>query len=192
MDCSLPGSSVYGDSPGKNTEVGFHALLQGIFHTQGSKPRLLHLLHWQVGSLPLAPPGKPNPLSHPFFNLSITHWTPYWVPCSKHWIFLHHNWISRFTSLCAGEQRTKFSSVTLSSTQIKMWSKSTDSLWRLSLKSRTISFLCILSLCQVPDTGYLDAAAESLGVRALESTAFWSRGSWHWHTDAPVLLLGHP
>jgi len=30
--------------------------LQGIFPTQGSN---LHLLHWQVGSLPLAPPGKP-------------------------------------------------------------------------------------------------------------------------------------
>ena len=27
--------------------------------TQGSNPRLLHLLHWQVGSLPLLPPGKP-------------------------------------------------------------------------------------------------------------------------------------
>ena len=29
MDCSPPGSSVHGDSPGKNTGVGFHALLQG-------------------------------------------------------------------------------------------------------------------------------------------------------------------
>ena len=29
----------------KNTEVGFHALLQGIFLTQGSNPRLLCLLH---------------------------------------------------------------------------------------------------------------------------------------------------
>ena len=38
------------DSPGKNTGAGCHALLQGIFPTQGSKPRLLH---WQVGSLPL-------------------------------------------------------------------------------------------------------------------------------------------
>jgi len=28
MDCSLPGSSVHGDFPGKNTGVGFHALLQ--------------------------------------------------------------------------------------------------------------------------------------------------------------------
>ena len=34
MDCSPPGSSVYGDSPGKNTGVGCHALLQGIFPTQ--------------------------------------------------------------------------------------------------------------------------------------------------------------
>ena len=28
MDCSPPGSSVHGDSPGKNTGVGCHALLQ--------------------------------------------------------------------------------------------------------------------------------------------------------------------
>ena len=59
MDCSLPGSSVRGDSPGKNTGVGCHALLQGIFPTQGLNPHLLCLLHWQVGSLPLVPPGKP-------------------------------------------------------------------------------------------------------------------------------------
>ena len=43
------------DSPGKNTGVGYHALLQEIFPTQGSNPCLLHLLHWQVGSLPLVP-----------------------------------------------------------------------------------------------------------------------------------------
>ena len=42
MDCSLPGSSVHGDSPGKNTGVGCHALLQGIFPTQGSNPGLPH------------------------------------------------------------------------------------------------------------------------------------------------------
>ena len=41
MDHSLPGSSVHGDSPGKNTGVGYHALLQGIFPTQGSNPRLM-------------------------------------------------------------------------------------------------------------------------------------------------------
>ena len=38
--------------------MGCHALLQGIFPTQGSNPHLLCLLHWQAGSLPLAPPGK--------------------------------------------------------------------------------------------------------------------------------------
>ena len=38
--------------------VGCHALLQEVILTQGSKPRLLHLLHWQVSSLPLAPPRK--------------------------------------------------------------------------------------------------------------------------------------
>ena len=42
MDCSLPGSSFHGDSPGKNIGVGFHALLQGIFPTQGLHPGLLH------------------------------------------------------------------------------------------------------------------------------------------------------
>ena len=48
------------DSPGKNIGVGCHALLQGIFQTQGSNLRLLHLLHWQASSLPLAPLGKPK------------------------------------------------------------------------------------------------------------------------------------
>ena len=55
MDCSLPGSSW--DSPGKNTGVGCHFLLQAIFLTQGLNLRLLRLLHWQAGSLPL---GKPK------------------------------------------------------------------------------------------------------------------------------------
>ena len=40
-DCSSPGSSVHGDSPGKYTGVGCHALLQGIFPTQGSNLYLL-------------------------------------------------------------------------------------------------------------------------------------------------------
>ena len=41
------------DSPGKNTGVGCHFLFQEIFLTQGSNPHLLHLLHWQMDSLPL-------------------------------------------------------------------------------------------------------------------------------------------
>ena len=67
MDCSPPGSSVHGNSAGKNTGVGCHALLQMIF--PGSNPHLLCLLHRQAGFLllllfcfvlflPLVPPGK--------------------------------------------------------------------------------------------------------------------------------------
>ena len=37
------------DSPGKNTGVGCHAFLQGIFPIQGSNPHLLCLLCWQAG-----------------------------------------------------------------------------------------------------------------------------------------------
>ena len=42
MDCSLPGSFVRGDSPGKHTGMGCHALLQGIIQTQESNQGLLH------------------------------------------------------------------------------------------------------------------------------------------------------
>ena len=38
MDCRPPGSFVNEDSPGKNTGVGYHALLQGTFPTQGFNP----------------------------------------------------------------------------------------------------------------------------------------------------------
>ena len=47
------------DFPGKNTGVGCHSLLQGIFLTQGLNLCLLGLLHWQTGSSLLVPPGKP-------------------------------------------------------------------------------------------------------------------------------------
>ena len=58
MDCSPPGSSVHGIPQARILEC--HALLQGIFLIQGLNPHLLCLLHWQVGSLPLVPPGKPR------------------------------------------------------------------------------------------------------------------------------------
>ena len=47
------------DFPGKHTGVGRHFLLQRIFPTQGSNPRLLHLLCWPVSSLPLSRLGSP-------------------------------------------------------------------------------------------------------------------------------------
>ena len=42
MVCSLSGTSAHGDSPGRNTGMGCHALLQGIIPAQGSNPGLPH------------------------------------------------------------------------------------------------------------------------------------------------------
>ena len=70
------------DSPGKNTGVGWHFLLREILPTQGLNPHLLYLLHWQVDSLPLVPPGKSfscnivgnGVLSGPLPSLYKHHW----------------------------------------------------------------------------------------------------------------------
>ena len=69
VDCRLPGSSARGicglqsarlfclwNLQARDTGVGCHFLLQGIFLTQGSN---LSLMRWQVDSSPLCPPGKP-------------------------------------------------------------------------------------------------------------------------------------
>ena len=63
VDCSPPSSTVQGILwRGKNTGVDCQVLLQGIFPTQGLNSSLLSPLHWQVGSLPLVPPGEaPTP-----------------------------------------------------------------------------------------------------------------------------------
>ena len=72
MDCSPPGSSFHGDSPGKNTGVGCHALLQGIF-----KPRSPIL---QADSLPSSHEGNPRILewvAYPFSrgSFQFRNWT---------------------------------------------------------------------------------------------------------------------
>ena len=54
LDCSLPGLSVHGNSPGKNTGLGCQVLLQGVFPTQGSNPGLPHCRQ----SLPSVLPEK--------------------------------------------------------------------------------------------------------------------------------------
>ena len=57
MNCSPPTRLLCPwNSPGKNTGMGCHFLLQRIFPTQGSNLHLLHVLHWQADSLA---PGKP-------------------------------------------------------------------------------------------------------------------------------------
>ena len=58
VDYRLAGSSVHGDSPGKNTGMCCQALLQGMFLTQRSNPCFLCPRHWQACSSPLVLPGK--------------------------------------------------------------------------------------------------------------------------------------
>ena len=79
-DCSLPGSSVHGDSPGKNAGAGCRAHLQGFFPTQGSNPRFPCLLHWQTGSLPPEPLGKHI---HIFISPPFWDFLPFYVPAEN-------------------------------------------------------------------------------------------------------------
>ena len=58
MDCSPPGFSVYGILQARYWN-GWLCPSPGDFPTQGSNLHLFCLLHWQAGSLPLAPPRKP-------------------------------------------------------------------------------------------------------------------------------------
>ena len=59
------------DFPGKNTRVGSHFLLQGIFPTQGWNP---HLLHWQVDSLPTELQGSPIFCGHVISFICASVW----------------------------------------------------------------------------------------------------------------------
>ena len=74
------------DSPGKNTGVGCHALLQGIFPTQRSNLCLLRLLHWQAGSLALAPPEKPP------VRMAVIKETTCWGGCGKKGTLVYYWW----------------------------------------------------------------------------------------------------
>ena len=93
MDCCLPGSSVYGDSPGKNTGMGSHSLLQGIVPTQGLNPGLLHC-RWNLYHL--SHQGSPRILeciAYPFLRGSS--WPRNWtrVSCIAGWFFT--SWATR-------------------------------------------------------------------------------------------------
>ena len=65
-DCCPPGSSVHGDSPGKNTGVGCHFLLQGIFPTQGSNLSLQASPDLAGRFFITVPHEKPPPTSSEF------------------------------------------------------------------------------------------------------------------------------
>ena len=105
MDCSPPGFTVHGDFPGKNREVGCHALLQGIFWIWGLNPYLLTLLHWQVGSLPLVPPEKPKFLHTSSQSITSTPGNHCFDFFCHRWAVLsvietHINWIMHCIFFC--------------------------------------------------------------------------------------------
>ena len=78
MDWSPSGSSVHGDSPGKNTGVGCHALLQEVFPTQGLNPGLPHCR--QI-IYPLSPQGNPKKAQYSVSSVQslsrVQHATPW-------------------------------------------------------------------------------------------------------------------
>ena len=86
MDYSPPGSSVYGDSPGKNTGVGCHALLQGNLPNPGILPRSPTL---QADSLLTEPLGEPKNTG--VGNLSFLQ-RIFWIKESNRGL-LHCRWI---------------------------------------------------------------------------------------------------
>ena len=60
MDCMLPGSSVHGIPQARILEWVAISSSRGIFLTKGLIPSLWGLLNWQVDSLLLVPPVKPQ------------------------------------------------------------------------------------------------------------------------------------
>ena len=100
MDCSPPGSSVHEDSPGKNTGVSCHALLQGIFPTQGSNPGLTqcrqilyHLSH--QGS-----PNKGLTTCPREFSVDKTVW--FHAPLVTVWELPGNRWLASWESVLPG------------------------------------------------------------------------------------------
>ena len=93
-DCSSPDSHFHGIL----YRSSFPFPTPGIFPTQGSNPCLLSLRHWQAGSLPLVPPGKPcYPIDKNYHRLIKSIWPMprmlrigYWwglvrYPCAVSW-----------------------------------------------------------------------------------------------------------
>ena len=95
IDYSPPGSSVHGDSPGKNTSVGCHALLQGNLPNPGIEPTSPAL---QEDSLLSEPPGKPKNTGVGSLSLLqgiflIQRWNPSPLHCKQILYCLSHQGI---------------------------------------------------------------------------------------------------
>ena len=86
VDCSPPGSSVHGDSPGKNIGLGCHVLLQGIFPTQGLSPGLLH-----CRPILYCPNHQGSPINTGVGSLSLIE--QIFPTQESNWGLLHCRWI---------------------------------------------------------------------------------------------------
>ena len=123
MDCSPPGSSVHGDSLGKNPGVGCQALLQGIFSTQGSNPGLPHcrpILYC------LSHRGSPRILEWVAYPFSMGNFPTDWTRVSC---------ISGFFA-----SRATWEVLTLSTHRIKLGPDISEKIERRCLKSYSYSF----------------------------------------------------
>ena len=92
MDCSPPGSSVHGILQARILEGVARPSSRGSSPTQGSNLCLLCLLHWQAGSLLLAPPGKTK--IHQKYHINVT------GPSGFH--FSSQLWLSRMSKIISG------------------------------------------------------------------------------------------
>ena len=98
------------DFPGKNTRGDCHFLLQGIFPTQGLN---LHLLHWQVDSLPLSHKRSLWLLTDMAGNIFCSQ--HYYICCSV----ISHVWLFVTTSTTAFQASLSF---TISQSLLKLMS----------------------------------------------------------------------
>ena len=101
MDYSSPGSSVHGDSAGKNSRVGCHALLQGIFQAS------------QADSLPSEPPEKRK--NTVVGSLSLLQGN--FLTQDSNWGLLHSRWF--FTIWATREAHFSTASSTKETGQLK-------------------------------------------------------------------------
>ena len=121
MDCSPPGSSVYGDSPGKNTGVGCHSLLQGIFPFPKWQPTPVFLpgkFHGQRTPVGYSSWGHKESDTTEGLTTTATTWVQGWsaiLPCARKdekqaWAFTNSQWLPRFPTSATLASLTSFQS----------------------------------------------------------------------------------
>ena len=116
------------NSPGKNTGVGSHLLLQGIFLTQGSNLHLLCLLHYRQILYPLSQQG-----SQGWTNLHCSHqymsqWTCVWASSGRWWRtgkpgMLQSMGLKRVRHDWATERQHQYRKVPKGPPAIQLWSR---------------------------------------------------------------------